>query len=137
MSTDNNTDRMYANMKDVAEGYSKRCICLCSKLLQKWHKSNNMNGFFGFDQCESLIFDDPMELVNPIQHNNEDYYHWIIMWIIQCSYSSLLAKFRLSNNPSVEKYFHGIHKGTIRLPTYVNTGANYTMFQISRYVRLV
>ena len=132
MSIQKDTDRMYTNLKVEAKGYTKACICPCSKLLHEWHKSNFMNGYMGFNQCESLVFNDPTTFVNHIQREHNDYYHRIIMRIIQCSYSSLLAKFTMSIDTSLYKSFHRIHKGSVKLPTYMNTGANYTTFRISK-----
>ena len=73
-----------------------------------------------------------MEFVRHIQSNNGDYYHRIIMRIIQSSYSSLLAKYTLTILQKTDMSFHDIHKGAIKLPNYVNTVGGYKIFEITK-----
>ena len=129
-----NPDRMYGNLTAEAKGYTRMCICPCSDILSSWHQYHSFHTFPRFKVCKSGTFEDPFEFVHHIQLQNDDFYHRIIMRIIQSSYSSLLAKFKMKVNERVEQSFHAIHKGTVTLPPNVATNATYKVFQVTKYV---
>ena len=119
-------------MKNQAKGFTKKCVCPCSHILRKWHLSYSLSKLSTFRECNSYIFPDPMEFVRHVQSNNDDYYHRIIMRIIQLSYSSLLAKYTSNMLQKTDLSFHDIHKGAAKLAHYVNTGSIYKIFQITK-----
>ena len=125
-----NVDRMYTNLKDLAVGYTKHCVCPCSHLLRNWHKVKGIDKMPVFKECSSSVFSDPMDFVHHIQNTNGDFYHRLIMRLIQSSYSSLLAKFTTDENNPTKSLFHEVHKGIVTLPDYRNTGADYTTFKV-------
>ena len=112
------------------------CVCPCSYILRKWHISHSIVGLSTFKKCDSYIFQDPMDFVSHIQSNNGDYYHKIIMRIIQSLYSVLFAKYTTPIHQRVDSSFHGIHKGTVKLPNYLNNGSIYKTFQVTKKVRI-
>ena len=65
----------------------------------------------------------------------DDYYHQIILRVVQSNYSSLLSKFKLNtpNDDASTKHgvpsFSSIHKGSITLPPYVCTSCTYQSFE--------
>ena len=110
------SDRLFIDMKKRATGYTK-CVCPCSPhLLRKWQSSYSILELSDFKECDSYIFPDPMEFMRHVQSNNRDYYHRIVMRIIQSSYSSLLAKFNSTMLQKSDMSFHDIHKGAVQLP---------------------
>ena len=127
-----NVDRINTNIKDSAKRFTKNCLCPCSNMLRNWHQAKLINQLPNFKECSTTIFDGPLDFVCHLQSNKECYYHRIVMRIVQNLYSSLLAKFTTTENKRNPKKFYAVHNGTISLPSYQNTGAEYSMFEITK-----
>ena len=125
-----NFNRIYANCKDSAEKFTKCCICPCSYAFGEWHKEMSIDNLPKFLKWKSNVFTDPMEFIIHLKSIKEDYYHRIVMRIVQNLYSSLLAKFTTVNSISSKKIFHSVHKGSLSLPSYQNTDADYGIFEV-------
>ena len=105
------------NFKDSAEKFTKCCVCPCSYMFGEWHKETSIVNLPKFIKCKSNVFTDPMEFIIQLESSKEDYYHRIVMRIVQNLYSSLLAKFTTVDSTSSEKTFHSVHKGSVSLPS--------------------
>ena len=127
-----NIDRIYTNMKNSAKNFTKHCICPCSYMLKNWHKMNLMDQLPNFKECSTGIFIEPLDFVHHLQTVKECFYHRIVMRIVQNLYSSLLAKFTTTENKNPSKTFFAVHSGTISLPSYQSTGAEYSIFEITK-----
>ena len=77
-----------------------------------------------------------MEFITHIYVTKDDYYHQIILRLVQSTYSVQLAKFRLkaSNevNETKKQTFSSAHKGKVSLSMYVCSSANYETFKVVR-----
>ena len=127
-----NYNRIYTNIKGSAETFTKCCVCPCSQIFRKWHKLMSINTLPDFKECNSSVYSDPMDFIIHLDSCKDEYYHRIIMRIVQNLYSSLLAKFTTVENKSSKKTFHSVHGGTVSLPSYQNTGAKYSIFELTR-----
>ena len=114
--------------------YSSNCVCPCSRLLSKWHEKCYLNKLHTFEKCDNRVFDNPIDFVNHLHSKSGDYYHRIIMKIVQSLYSSLLAKLKTKQTTSDHlSSFASIHKGKVTLPAYVMSGSKYDLFTFKRY----
>ena len=127
-----NYNGIYTNIKGSAETFTKCCVCPCSYMFGEWHKQKAINILPEFKECKSSVYNDPMDFIVHLESTKDDYYHRIIMRIVQNLYSSLLAKFTTVGSKSCKKTFHSIHRGTVSLPSYRQTGAKYSIFELTR-----
>ena len=82
-----------------------------------------------FKNCKIGIFNSPMELVCHLQSDKDDYYHRIVMHIIQNYYSSLLSKFTIALDQVSKNAFYE-KKKDISLPSHLKTDSIYSTFDV-------
>ena len=91
-----------------------------------------------FRACKDKVFKNPIDFVNHLHSMSEDYYHRIIMRIVQGLYSPLLSKLKTKQNSSNKEYkkgfssFASVHKGTLKLPAHVTSNFHYNLFRFKR-----
>ena len=125
-----NFNQIYMNFKDSAEKFTKCCICPYSYMFGECNKQMSIDNLPQFIKCKSNVFTDPMEFIIHLESSKEDYYYRIVMRVVQNLYSSLLAKFTTVDSSSSKKTFYSVHKGSVSLPSYQNTGADYGIFEV-------
>lgn len=90
-----------------------------------------MNTLPGFCQCEATIYRDPKSFVKHLYSSNQDFFHRILLRIVQTNYSSILSKIRMqcckTDNKTIN--FGKIHKGHIVLPQKAEQTLRYETFQ--------
>ena len=126
-----NDDKLYGQDTD-SKGFTSKCICPCSNLFHNWHKMNHLDILSDFSACSSDIFNNYRELVEHLYSNHDDYYHRIILRVVQCSYSSLISKIKISS-PTTTKApssFGALHSGIVSLPPYVSSHSIYETFSV-------
>ena len=134
-----NTGRIYTLDMECLNTYSSVCVCPCSRLLSNWHHKYLFNEIPMFNPCEEKVFQNPIEFVNHLYYRKEDYYHQIVMRIVQGLYSPLLSKLKTKFNSSSKEYkkgfssFASVHKRTIKLPAHVTSNFQYNLFRFKRY----
>ena len=89
-----------------------------------------------FLNCETDIFHDPSSFVQHLLANQCDYYHRIVLRMVQNSYSSLISKIKMSsehlNSTSDQMSFGSIHRGIVSLPSYVKSTSEYDTFSFQK-----
>ena len=90
-----NEDKFHGNHVK-AEQYTSKCVCPCSNRFKNWYKKYHICMLPGFRECASSTFDDYTVFVEHLYNNHGDYYHRIILRVVQCSYSSLISKIKIS-----------------------------------------
>ena len=117
------------------KGYTSKCICPCSKIFHKWHQFEHLSKLNNFQKCDKVIYLTPESFVEHLYRKKKDFYHRIILRIVQTNYSNLVAKLKISTdeidkqNKSIST-FSSIHNGKVTLPSYVFTGLEYDTFVI-------
>ena len=113
-------------MKSInLQSYTTNCICPCSKLFNNWHRRESLDKLPNWRTCTSEIYQKLVGFLHHLHVTNKDYYHRIILRVVQSNYSSLLAKFRFRTSDDVKLgsdilTFSSIHKGIVifYLPMY-------------------
>ena len=133
-----NDDKLYAN-DTTAKNYTGKCICPCSKLFQNWHQKHHINKLPKFCDCSATVYDDYSDFVKHLFNQHEDYYHRIILRIVQYSYSSLISKIKIPSpsKPKHQSSFGSIHYGKVSLPPYVSSSSEYDTFSIKRNGKII
>ena len=128
-----NDDKLYGS-DTTAKGYTAKCICPCSNLFRKWHKKNHMDMLLDFTECSSDVFANYTAFVKHLYNNHDDYYHRIVLRVVQCSYSSLIAKIKISSpsNTKSQSSFGSLHSGRVSLPPYVSSDSQYDIFTTTK-----
>ena len=78
--------------------YTTKCICPCGTLFKNWHAQIHIDLLPNFKRCEKKIFKNHMDFITHLYHEKNEYYHQIILRLVQSTYSILLAKFRLKTS---------------------------------------
>ena len=121
-------------MKSVNfQPYTTKCICPCSKLFNKWHRKDFLDKLPNWSSCNSEIYEKTRDFIEHLHVMSKDYYHRIILRVVQSNYSSILAKFRFQTCDDTKLGsdtlpFSSIHKGTVTLPPYIISSADYESF---------
>ena len=127
-----NKKKLHNNDRKGIDKYTSRCICPCSMLFHSWHEKTQIHKLPSFTNCGSGMFNTPESFVEHLYENQNDYYHRIILRMVQASYSSLIAKIKIptaSNKIKVSnKPFSSIHEGKVSLPAYVKSTSKYETF---------
>ena len=84
----------------------------------------------GFRECTSTTFDAYIGFVEHLYNKDGDYFYQSILRVVQCSYSSLISKIKISpasvkNN---QASFGSIHSGKVALPPHVFSCSEYQNF---------
>ena len=118
----------------MTERYTGKCICPCSNLFWNWHKKNHIGMLPDFKVCSSSIFDDYTTFVKHLYFNHSDYYHRIVLRMVQSSYSTLISKIKISSHPDSNRAgsFGSIHTGKVALLPYMSTTSNYQTFSFEK-----
>ena len=133
-----NADKIYTLDMKCLNMYSLVCVCPCSRLLSKWHHKYMFNKMPIFGQCGDNVFQNPIDFVNHLHSMSEDYYHRIIMRMVQGLYSPLLSKLKTKQNSSCKEYkkgfssFASVHKEIVTLPAQVTSNSHYNLFRFKR-----
>ena len=130
-----NDDKLFKS--DIsAKRYTSKCVCPCSGRFGNWHKETHINMLPNFNACSDTLFDDHTSFVKHLYSHHNDYYHRIILRIVQSSYSTLISKMKISSKPTTEQTnkstFSSIHQGTISLPIYSCSSSDYNTFSIKK-----
>lgn len=80
--------------------YTTNCVYPCLTLFSDWHSDKNLNKLPNFVKCEKKVYMNPISLIEHLHSEKQDFYHRIIMRIVQGRYSSLISKFKVT--PSSE-----------------------------------
>ena len=75
--------------------YTKKCICPCSSRFFNWHSQEGYVSFQGFNSCDDKIFVDVKTFLHRQHSGQGDFYHQIVLQIVQSYYSSILAKIKI------------------------------------------
>ena len=67
-----NYNRIYTNIKGSAAMFTKCCICPCSYMSGKWHKTVSFNTLPEFKECKSSVYNDPMDFIIHLESSKED-----------------------------------------------------------------
>lgn len=117
-------------------GYSKKCICPCSSVFHKWHLKQGIDQYQGFRSCNATIYHDTKSFLQHLHYNQADFYHQIVLRIVQSYYSSILAKIKifksLKNDTVLMKSIRRSCLGIITLPKNIQTNATYESFTVER-----
>ena len=109
----------------------------CGTPFKKWHVQKNITKFPKFRSCDILVFKDHIDFISHLYEAKDDYYHQIILHLVQSTYSLLLAKFKqkfiVHTNMNNKQTFSSIHKGKVTLPTYMHSGSKYETFALQRH----
>lgn len=126
-----NSGNIFSTEKGNVGSYSMKCVCPCSRILNEWQIKHNLNTLPGFCQCEATIYPDPKSFVKHLYSSNQDFFHRILLRIVQTNYSSILSKIRMqcckTDNKTIN--FGKIHKGHIVLPQKAEQTLRYETFQ--------
>ena len=135
-----NSQRVYMQSKESMEKYSTNCVCPCSSLFSNLHRDKNLYQLPNFVECEKKVYTNPISFIGHLHSEKDDFYHRIIMRIVQGRYSSLISKFKVTpssenkRNGKVVNSFGDVHKGIVKLPPYVKSNSVYDVFNFDRYV---
>jgi len=122
---------LYRSHEKGHNKYTTKCVCPCSILFQHWHNEMKFDELPKFDICQTPVFKTHEEFLDHLCSYNSNYYHRIIMRLVQSTYSVLLSKLKF---PSSYQDFSGcsrfsvIHKGHISLPMYVKSSMSHNVF---------
>ena len=132
----NNTNKLFNMEITKVDRYTTKCICPCGALFKNWHDQIHIDLLPNFKRCEKKIFQNHIDFISHLYHEKNEYYHQIILRLVQSTYSILLAKFRLKTSKETNKClkptFSSVHKGKVSLPFYVHSDANYETFTVIR-----
>ena len=103
LNINQNTEKIFPDSIQANRNYTRKCICPYSVLFVNSQYFQNLKRLSEYDSCATSIFCSPMDFICHLQSNKDDYYHRIIMIIVQNSYSSLLAKFKLASDKFSQK----------------------------------
>lgn len=98
-----NSGHIFSSEKTKVNTYLMKWICPCSTIFNKWQMKHNINTLPGFCQCENKIFSDPKSIISHLYSNDQDFYHWILLRIVQTNYSSIIGKIRMKCSRKVKK----------------------------------
>ena len=130
-----NDEKLFQNDISV-ERYTTKCICPCSTRFSEWHKKTHIDMLPNFSACEKIIYKDHISFVKHLYSHHTDYYHRIVMRIVQSSYSSLISKIKIPSNTHSDlpdsTTFGSIHPGKVSLPSYVKSSSSYDTFTIDK-----
>ena len=113
--------------------YTAKCVCPCSHLFRKWHAQTFNKMLPAFTECSKCMFNSPTSFVKHLHIQKEDYYQMIVLWMVQSSYSSLIAKIKIDTNiQSISKWFSSIHKDWVLLPANITSSSSYETFIVHR-----
>ena len=122
---------LYNSREKKHNKYTSECVCPCSIILKEWHKDAKIMNLPNFEVCQSEVFKSENEFLEHLCYYKSDYYHQIIMRLVQSTYSVLLSKLKYPSSDhdlSETSRFRQIHKGHISLPTYVKSSLKHNTF---------
>ena len=125
---------LYSSKLNNSNKLTSNCVCPCSSLLKEWHIEHCLTELEGFVTCNSTIFESHTDFVKHLHSQSHDYYHRIIMRLVQSTYSVLISKLKIKPLPKENlptknsSRFGMLHKGKVSLPSYVKTSAEYVTF---------
>ena len=131
LNVNQNPEKIYPDSIQANRNYTRKCICPCSDMFRNSQYYQNLKRLSNYASCAKTLFCSPMDFICHLQSSKDDYYHRIVMRIVQNSYSSLLAKFKLASeklSPNVT--FFERHKMEIALPSHSQTSAKYSTFDL-------
>ena len=125
-----NSGNIFSTEKGNIGSYATKCVCPCSRILNKWQIKHNLNTLPGFCQCKAYIYEDPKSFVKHLYSSKRDFFHLILLQIVQTNYSSILSKIRMQccKNDDKNINFGKIHKGHILLPQKAEETLCYETF---------
>jgi len=130
-----NPRKIYVNEKNRLK-YTSKCICPCSIIFQKWHREENVDALHQFTPCRDQIFENERVFIEHLHQFQEDFYHRIILRVVQSNYSSIIAKIKILKNMKENRELTTTGGtncyGKIVIPKHVYTGARYKSFVVRR-----
>ena len=127
-------DKVYQTQKKSAIKFTRQCICPCSHKFDQWHINTGLNKISDFTPCKTEHFLNPYELLQHVYLNKADFYHRIILRIIQTNYSSLVVCFDMSKKGKqhIISSFQSKHDGKVTLLEPVVSSLPFTTHIIKR-----
>ena len=124
--------------KECSKKYTSTCICSCSSLFKNWQERHTLSILPRFDHCAGVVYEDPMVFHTHLHSMQHEYYHRIVMRQVQNLYSSLIAKFKISDqntnnsHKSTSSTLQSAPKGKISLPMFVLSQSSYDTIIVTR-----
>ena len=120
------------NLKGTKENtFTSECVCPCSVILNEWHKEQKIHNLPNFQPCKCAVFQSHHDFVKHLCECSSNYYHRIIMRLVQSTYSVLLSKLKYPSSQqdfNESSRFSDIHRGYISLPPYVKSSLTHLTF---------
>ena len=105
------------------------------KIFEKWQEHTHIDKLPTFEACNTGVFKDHVDFVTHLYRTQYDYFHRIVLHLVQSTYSVLIAKLRVQvPKDDKVKQFSSIHKGIVSLPSYISSSSKYKTFSIMRLV---
>ena len=114
--------------------FSSKCVCPCSSLFRPWHNNNSFSILTKFHSCDSPVYKCHTNFIGHLCSVRSDYYHRILLRLVQSTYSVLLSKLKISTAVECSENIHKfgmIHKGHISLHSYVKSSSKHQVFVIA------
>ena len=112
---------LYNSCEKRQNKFTSKYVCPCSFILREWHKDVKFDELPKFDICHSSVFKSHNEFLDHLCSYSVNYYHRIIMRLVQSTYLVLLSNMKFPSSYqdlSESSRFGVIHKEHISLPVY-------------------
>ena len=125
---------MYVPNSKKSVPLSSKCVCPCSRLLGPRHDNNSFASLPKFHLCKSHVYKCHTGFIEHLCSFWLDYYHHILLRLVQSTYSALLSKLKIPTTIEYTENTHKfgiIHRGHISLPPYIKSSSKHQVFVIA------
>ena len=130
-----NSEKVFKLENERVTTFTSKCVCPCGKIFRRWHEYIHIVNLPTFEVCNTEVFKDHIDFVTHLYKSQHDYFHRIVLHLVQSTYSVLIAKLKVQvENGHSAKRFSSIHKGIVSLPSYIESSSKYKTFSIWRIV---